>query len=201
MNWLQTNGTEPWESRLLALSKRSIEFFFPDGIAVERACELEDRVQCTTDMLSFKGYVARFLAQTVQVAPNLRDVIMPALRSSATGMAKSCNPDGTCGFRWNRGAYDGMTGAGQQMNALGALMSLMVVEPGILPPVTNLTGGTSIGNPAGGGEDAPERILKPITTADRAGAGILTTIGLIGIIGTLATMSTTFGEGGKWFKR
>jgi hypothetical protein len=41
-----------------------------------------------------------------------------------------------------------------------------------------------------------ERFMKPITTADRAGAGILTALGLIGITGTLAIMSTRFGEGG-----
>ncbi|KAK0642056.1 glycosyl hydrolase family 76-domain-containing protein [Cercophora newfieldiana] len=191
-----TNGTGPWDARLTALTKRTLEWFFPDGIAVEMACELDTHVQCTTDMLSFKGYVARFLAQTVQVAPNVHDLIMPVLRSSAAAMVQSCNPDGTCGFRWNKGQYDGLTGAGQQMNALGTLMALLVDEPKVIPPVTNSTGGTSLGDPAAGGDSSVERYFKPITTADRAGAGILTALGIIGITGTLALMSTRFGEGG-----
>lgn len=178
------------------MTKRTLEWFFPNGIAVEMACELDTHVQCTTDMLSFKGYVARFLAQTVQVAPNMHDIIMPVLRSSAAGMVKSCNPDGTCGFRWNTGQYDGNTGAGQQMNALGTLMALLVDEPKVIPPVTNATGGTSLGDPAGGGDPAVEKYFKPITTADRAGAGILTALGIMAITGTLALMSTRFGEGG-----
>lgn len=191
-----TNGKEIWDARLTAVTKRTLEWFFPQGIAIEMACELDTHVQCTTDMLSFKGYVARFLAQTVQVAPKMHDIIMPVLRSSAAGMVNSCNPDGTCGFRWNTGAYDGQTGAGQQMNALGTLMALLVDEKQVIPPVTNGTGGTSLGNPAGGGNGAVERVLKPITTADRAGAGILTVLGLLGIAGTLAFMNTRLGEGG-----
>jgi len=193
---MQTNGKEIWDARLTAVTKRTLEWFFPQGIAIEMACELDTHVQCTTDMLSFKGYVARFLAQTVQVAPKMHDIIMPVLRTSAAGMVNSCNPDGTCGFRWNTGAYDGQTGAGQQMNALGTLMALLVDEQRVIPPVTNSTGGTSLGNPAGGGNGAVERVLKPITTADRAGAGILTALGLLGIAGTLALMNTRLGEGG-----
>ncbi|KAK1758909.1 mannan endo-1,6-alpha-mannosidase [Echria macrotheca] len=192
-----TDGKEPWNSRLTALTKRTLEVFFPNGVAVEVACELESINQCTTDMLSFKGYLHRFLAQTLKVAPELKDTVMPVLKSSAEGMAKACNPDGTCGFRWNTGSYDGNTGAGQQMNALGALMSLLVLEEPVLPPVTNLTGGTSIGNAAGGGDPDVDTTFKPITGADRAGAGILTTLMLVTMVGTLVWMSTRLGEGGK----
>ena len=117
---------EPWPTHLEGLINRTIAVFFPDGVATEVARELEHVNQCTADMLSLKGYVHRFMAQTVQMAPFMHDTIMPALRWSAAGMTKGCNPDGTCGFRWNRDKYDGETGAGQQMNALGALMSLLI---------------------------------------------------------------------------
>ncbi len=177
------------------MTKRTLDHFFPDGIAVEMACELEHVNQCTTDMLSFKGYLHRFLAQTLQVAPYLRPTVLPVLKSSAAGMVKGCNPDGTCGFRWNTGTYDGNTGAGQEMNALGALLSLLIDEKEIPPPVTNATGGTSAGD-AGAGGDPEETIeLKPITGADRAGAGILTMLTLVMIVGAWGWMTSTFNEG------
>jgi len=80
------------------------------------------------------------------------------------------------------------------MNALGALTSLLVEEEVTMPPVTNATGGTSLGNAAGGGDPSVERVDKPITAADRAGAGILTMISLAGMTGSFAWMSTKFGE-------
>ncbi|KAK3353787.1 putative dfg5 protein [Lasiosphaeria hispida] len=194
-----TNASPMWEARLKGLASRTVEVFFETGAAVEVACELQTHVQCTTDMLSFKGYLHRFLAQTLQVAEPVRDIVLPSLRKSAEGMAQGCNPDGTCGFRWNTGSYDGQTGAGQQMNALGALMSLLVVEEYVPPPLTNATGGTSVGKAdAGGDPDVEQVVLKPLTTADRAGAGILTLLGLLGMGAYMAFMSANWGEGAKW---
>ncbi|KAK3323303.1 putative dfg5 protein [Cercophora scortea] len=197
-----TKGTEPrWQTAITGLTKRTLDIFFPDGIMTEASCELSTHVQCTTDMLSFKGYVHRFLSQTTQMAPFISPTIMPILKTSAAGAAKACNPDGTCGFRWNTGSYDGNTGAGQQMNALGALMSLLVeVDPvAATPPVTNSTGGTSVGNPdAGAGTGAFEPEVVPVTTAGRAGAGIITTVVLGSFVGVLGWMMTRSGEGPKW---
>ncbi|KAG6094167.1 hypothetical protein E4U14_008551 [Claviceps sp. LM454 group G7] len=58
------------------------------------------------------------------------------------------------------------------MNVLAAVSSLLIDETG--PPVTNGTGGTSKGNPNAGGKDNGERPPKPITMADKAGAGFVT---------------------------
>ena len=176
--FLKTHGAQPWGNRISGLTKRTLDVFFPDGIATEVACELESHVQCTTDMLSFKGYVHRWLAQTTQMAPFIYPTIAPVLRSSAAGMARACQADGTCGFRWNRNGYDGNPGAGQQMNALGALLALLLFEDQqfVKGPLTNQTGGTSVGNPDAGGDTSatPGSEVVPITGADRAGAGILT---------------------------
>ncbi|KAK3934738.1 putative dfg5 protein [Diplogelasinospora grovesii] len=193
-----TNGSEPWGTRLKGLTNRTLEVFFPDGIAVEVACELTNTIQCTTDMLSFKGYVHRWLAQTTQMAPFIHDTIMPVLKTSAAAAAKSCNPDGTCGFRWNTGTYDGDTGAGQEMNALGALMSLMVDLESVGGPVTNSTGGTSVGNPDAGGDPTVGNEPTAITGRDRAGAGILTTVVLLGFLATVTWMGTRANEGPAW---
>lgn len=148
-------------------------------------------------MLSFKGYLHRWMASTAQLAPFTRDTIIPVLRKSTAAAVKSCSggPSGTaCGFRWNTGAYDGLTGAGQQMNALGALTSLLVAELNIAGPVTNDTGGTSKGNYGAGGGESVFTVFAPITTADKAGASILTMIVAVSLLAAVAWMTTTVSE-------
>ncbi|KAG6094992.1 hypothetical protein E4U31_006060 [Claviceps sp. LM219 group G6] len=93
---------------------------------------------------------------------------------------------------WNLGkfvdpAVDRTTGAGEVMNVLAAVSSLLIDETG--PPVTNGTGGTSEGNPNAGGKDNGERPPKPITMADKAGAGFVTFLMLGGAVGTFVWMS------------
>lgn len=170
--------------------------FFPNGIAVELACELTSSIQCTADMLSYKCYLHRWLAQVTQVAPFIKNTILPVLKTSAEAAMKNCNADGTCGFRWTTDSYDGDTGAGQEMNALGALMSVMITLETVTPALTNTTGGTSVGNAAAGvGSTVSATNYADITTGDRAGASILTIIVVSGIVSMLAWMSTGEGEG------
>ncbi len=195
-----TNGSTVWRTRLEALTDRTLKYFFSHGAAIEPSCELADRIQCTTDMLSFKGFLHRWLAATTQIAPVVHDKIMAALKTSTAAAIKSCNVAGVCGFRWTTGSYDGLTGAGQQLNALAALSSLLVDQPWVLPPLTNGTGATSVGNPAAGldTDGVYTDGLKPVTGADRAGAGILTTLILSGLLAACTWMSTNLSEDGKW---
>ncbi|KAK3988236.1 mannan endo-1,6-alpha-mannosidase [Cladorrhinum sp. PSN332] len=191
-----------WAYHLEHLTKRTLTYFFPHGVAKEPPCELKDVNQCTADMLSYKGYVHRWLASTTQLAPFMHDTIMPVLLSSAKGMAQSClDESGVCGFRWDRGEYDGVTGAGQQMNALGALVSLLVSAEGeAKAPVTDKTGGTSKGDPnagAGTGEltEKEEEEDREITTVDKIVSWVVT--GLIVFVVGIWTlfMVTDAGEG------
>lgn len=72
-------------------------------------------------------------------------------------------------------------GVGQQLSALEAVMGAMIQE--VHAPVTNGTGGTSVGDPNAGtrGVDDPMRQkMLHITTKDRAGAGVLTALVLGG---------------------
>ncbi|KAK0718585.1 glycosyl hydrolase family 76-domain-containing protein [Lasiosphaeria miniovina] len=201
-----THGDDLWGNRLRGLTNHTLNYFFPSGIAVEAACELPNLVQCTTDMLSFKGYLHRFLAQTTQMAPFTRATILPVLRSSAQGMASACDAaSGVCGFRWNTDKPDGLVGAGQQMNALGALVGqLLVLEETSATgadkaPLTNATGGTSVGNPAAGGNPSVDPVVLPITEKDRAGAGILTALVLVSMVAALLWMSSAANEGpNRW---
>jgi mannan endo-1,6-alpha-mannosidase len=172
--------------------------FYPAGIAVEIACELETELRCTPDMLSYKGYTHRWLAVVAQIAPFTRTRILDVMRSSTAAAIRQCSGGGppgygrTCGFRWNKPAYDGTNGAGQEMNVLGALTSLLFVESS--GPFTNTSGGTSKGDYNAGGGPGIEP-PRDITQADRAGAGILTTLVLAVLTLTLGWMCTEHLEG------
>lgn len=170
--------------------------FFPNNIAYEVPCEGKDgKGTCTPDMLSFKGYIHRWLAVTSQLAPYTQQKILPILRKSTEAAIKQCTGGGTqraCGFYWSLGRYvdpnvDKTTGAGEQMNVLAAVSSLLIGTAE--PPVTNATGGTSKGNPNAGGKDNGERPAKPITMGDKVGAGFITFLMLGGSAGMFIWMS------------
>jgi mannan endo-1,6-alpha-mannosidase len=118
---------------------------------------------------------------------------MPVLKTSAVAAAAQCigGANGrTCGLSWSSGAYDGTFGVGQQMAAISAIFVNLLPLESVAPPVTNLTGGTSLGNPnAGAGSVTNPAAISPATTGDRAGAGIVTTIVLVGATGMFGWMS------------
>ncbi|KAH8893277.1 mannan endo-1,6-alpha-mannosidase, partial [Thozetella sp. PMI_491] len=184
-----TNGSEIWKDRIDNLLNATINVFFPGGIAHEIACE--DHNSCTTDMYSFKGYVARWLSTATQIAPFMADTILPVLKTSAEAAVAQCtggDNQRTCGFKWSTGVFDGSIGAGQTMNVLGAVSSLLIGQAAA--PVTNTTGGTSIGDPnAGSSSSSLNRVTSPVTGGDKAGAAIVTMILLSAAIGTFSWMS------------
>lgn len=171
------------------LLKHGMETFLPKGIAVEISCE--NAGTCTTDMLTFKGFLHRWYSTITQLAPYTAETIRPVLQTSAQAAIKQCTGGALgrqCGFKWASGVYDGKTGAGQEMAALSAVMSLLI--PAAKPPLTEKDGGTSKGNPnAGGAGDNAQKKTKPITTADKAGAGILTFLVLGSACGIFGWMS------------
>ncbi|KXJ89888.1 mannan endo-1,6-alpha-mannosidase DCW1 [Microdochium bolleyi] len=197
-----TNGGEKWKREIDGLLDRTIKSFFTNSsdptaphIAFERNCEYSSlpAEPCNNDMRTFKGYLHRWMASTMKMAPYTESIIMPVLRESARAALKTCThgPNGRlCGFYWREGAFRTTAPVGQfpdtasmgeQMNVLGALMSVMKTET-YRPPFTNTTGGTSGADyNAGlaGDEDPRNRLWKPITAADKAGAGIVTAV-LIG---------------------
>lgn len=163
---------------------RGGDIFFKNQIMTEQACEGGDN--CNFDQRSFKAYLSRWMAASTKVAPFLIDTVMPLLRSSAQAAAKTCTggADGTaCGLRWTTGAFDGSTGPGEQLAALEVIQSNLINA--VDGPLGNATGATSIGDPSAGGERSLQLVqYPPITTADRAGAGILTAVVLLGTIST-----------------
>ncbi|KUI74404.1 Mannan endo-1,6-alpha-mannosidase DCW1 [Cytospora mali] len=185
-----TGGSDVWRDRLEGLLNATINVFFPNDIAYEVACETI--MTCTTDMLSFKGYVHRWLAITTQLAPFTHNQIMQVLTVSTEAAINQCTGGSTgreCGFQWHSGTFDNSVGAGQQMNVLGAVSSLLIDS--VAAPVTNETGGTSVGNNnAGASSDNFRGSTTEPTTGDKAGASILTILILATAAGTFGWMST-----------
>lgn len=151
---------------------------------VEVACEVTQK--CDVDQWSFKAYLARWYAISAQLAPYTYDQIIPLLQASAKAAAKQCNggTDGTeCGSRWFQDTCDGNVGVGQSMSALSVIASNLIASA--KAPLSADTGGTSKGNPSAGTNEQTSNplALATITTADRAGAGIITALALVGILG------------------
>ena len=109
------------------------------------------------------------------------------LEASARAAISTCTggSDGNqCGLRWWQGSHDGSIGVGEQMSALEVVQSNLIdVAPG---PVTQNSGGTSKGDPNAGvtSHIGPDDLHKSrITTADRAGAVIMTVCIIAFVVG------------------
>ena len=171
-----------------------LDYFFPGSknVMSEVACEAGGT--CNVDQRSFKAYLSRWIAATVQIAPFTHDKLMPKLRASAQAAALQCSgPNNACGLRWVKGAdSDGSTGVGEQMAAMEVFQANLVGSA--KKRVTADHGGISKGDPYAGTEkdaDAYIGVLDdPITTADRAGAWILTILVIFVTFGGVYFMAT-----------
>lgn len=199
-----TADTDPiaeilWRKRVDGLLTGLRVFFTgaDNDIMTEVACESVHL--CDNDELSFKAYLARWMAATTKWAPWTYSTIKPLLEASATAAAVQCTGGGNgrkCGHMWanNSGQWDGTTGVGQQMAAMEVVLATMIQK--LDAPVTNSTGGTSTGNP-GVGETGVGQIntltalerLRPISKADGAGAYFLT---VLVVLSLLAGMTFVF---------
>ncbi|KAG4437982.1 hypothetical protein IFR05_006522 [Cadophora sp. M221] len=210
-----TEGSTLWGDRVSGILNRSSTIFFRDGVMIEQACENGNN--CNIDQSSFKAFFSSWLASTTILAPFTKPAISPLLASSAKAAGLQCSGGATgttCGFKWTTGAaYDGTTGVGQQMSALGVIQSAMVQIPrkaavstggsggsgassgsssgsteddSSLPsfaPVTNTTGGTSVGD-ASAGISKPGGVVQTdirTTVKDTIAASFLT----VGIVGSV----------------
>ncbi|KAJ5051804.1 uncharacterized protein L3040_001575 [Drepanopeziza brunnea f. sp. 'multigermtubi'] len=137
--------------------------------------------------------------------------ITPLLATSAKSAGLQCTGGDngtTCGTSWTTGTYDGTAGVGQEMSALGAIQSSVVAiprgaaatgpeDPGngggsgtgddspSFAPVTNSTGGSSVGDASAGAHGhggGTEKEIK-ITTKDRVAAGFVTVANAGDLIG------------------
>lgn len=169
-----------WRTRVDGLLG-GIDIFFigDDKVLSEVACESVHL--CDYDQFSFKAYLARWMAAATKWAPWTYDTVKPLLDSSARAAAQQCTGGGNgrmCGLMWvgNNGKWDGTTGVGQQMAAMEVVLATLIRN--LTAPVTDSTGGTSIGNPSAGAKDMGGYTmpldLRPIKAVDKAWAWILT---------------------------
>ncbi|EAW09093.1 glycoside hydrolase family 76 protein [Aspergillus clavatus NRRL 1] len=165
---------------------QATDAFFTGGVMFERACETVDT--CQTDQRAFKGFLARWMAATMQMAPFTADWVLPRLRASAAAAARTCTGgvDGAaCGLKWTEQRWDGSEDVGLQMSALEVMQATLIGSADA--PLTDATGGTSQGDPEGGAGPASSRakvLTREITRSDHAGAGILTVMLAAVVTGT-----------------
>lgn len=156
-------------------------------------CEAQGK--CTTDMKSFKAFLARFSAAAIPLAPRIEQNVTYFLNASAKAAVQQCSgPENACGLRWTEGGkYTGQTGLGEAMSAMEILKALLVKTAEA--PKTGSTGGTSKGNDDGGSGVAPppdpekDPRTKTIGAGDKTGGAILTILGVLGPIGALVWIS------------
>lgn len=184
---------QKWLDRTDGLLEAAADQYLKNDVITEH-CEASRT--CNIDQRTFKGYLIRWIHATSTVVPSLRKRALEIIRPSAAGAARACTGqpgDGwrgiantACGAEWTSGTFDQFWGVGEQMNAMSAVMYLLADES--RAPVTNTTGGTSGGDTNAGKEPHPWE-LGPITTGDRAGAGILATLMCAGLVGGVAWMN------------
>jgi len=141
-----TNGSQIWKTRLDGLVNQTLSVFFESNndVLSEVSCEPKT---CSTNMSTFKGLLAAWLATTTQMAPYTNKSIMEKLKSTAKVAAAQCNggASGTsCGLTWREGVTnsDGLTGLGQELSALNVVQALLIGNA--TAPATAATGsGTS----------------------------------------------------------
>lgn len=179
-----TNGSALWRDRTMGLLNATDVFFVND--TMYEPCEGGPK-GCNVDQRSFKAYLSRWMADTAALAPFTHDIIMPKLAKAAEAAIKVCSGGDTgtqCGQRWSTGAYDGSLGVGEQMSVLEVVQGNLIDEASGWVSAVQGTG-TSVGNPNAGGGDrrGPNGLVITLpTTADRAGAGILTALILAGVV-------------------
>lgn len=186
---------EKWYTRLDNLLTAYLANGFLDGAAFEPNCE--PGRTCNADMLAFKGYAHRWLSVVMQLVPKTEEKIAPMLKSSVEAAVAQCTggPTGRkCGFYWSTRKFsdpaaDKTSGACEAMNVLGAVSSMLIKDAD--PPATAANGGISQGdvNAGNGGQFHLKGEFKPITTADKAGAGIVTCLLVGSAIGLFIWMA------------
>lgn len=144
--------------------------------------------KCNRNEILFKGLTAGWIALASLIVPSIYGGVVPKLQTSSSAAADSCNGMGnnTCGVRWYTKTWDNQVALENQMSALNIFWTnlIMTSNASVYAPLTSRTGGNSTSNPSAGTKEptSPTPILKAITIADKAGAGILTALFAVAII-------------------
>lgn len=163
---------------------KGLPFFFENGVAKEQNCEdnpINTPGGCSMDQKSFKNVLIKAMAVTAKYAPWTATQLQQMIGTTAQAAAKACvcgDTKNKCPLNWigdPNANCNGDYGIGQHMCALEAIISTL--NPQVGGPITQATGGISLSDPnAGHGANDPydAYLHSPVTTGDKAGAGILT---------------------------
>ena len=189
---LQTNGTiqDQWLTAVNGLLNATFNnFFLTGGIIEDYYCEPAET--CNNNEILFKGLTSSWLALTALLVPSTFDSILAKLQKSGQAAAASCtgHNNGTCGVQWYRSTWDGWMGMEEQISATKVFIANLI-NFNKTAPVTSTTGGNSTSNPTAGEDDTDgsNQMRTTTTTADKAGAGIVTAVFLAGWIGLMTFM-------------
>lgn len=182
--------------RVNGLLESTFATFFPStyggNVLSEVACE--PIMSCDRNQLGFKGYTAMWLAHTAILVPSTAERITPKLQGSAEAIAKQCSgeSENLCGETWGKDTWDGMKGLEVQMAALGGITSNLMLLESKSPQTIDTNPDAAehhIDNNENSSKDSTK--AKPIETADRAGAWILTVMIAAGAIGAVGWLIKT----------
>lgn len=174
------------------LAKAFSEFFpakYGSNTISEILCEPQEL--CNFNEILFKGYFQSWIALVALLIPEESAQIMPKLQGSAESLAATCVGMGndTCGVRWWGGKWDGWNGMETEISAANGFSSVLLLEKGQVP-LTTFTGGNSTSDPSAGTGSVFGQIehMSPITTGDKAGAGVLTAVFVAGWVALMVWM-------------
>jgi mannan endo-1,6-alpha-mannosidase len=207
-----TNGDPQWRQRLDNYLGNTQKMFFPEQyggqIMSEYACE--SMGNCNKDQCSFKAYISRWLALTLQMAPYTAWQILPWLQGSAQAAVKQCvaGPGGdeiggpvACGRKWYASQDDVERDVGNQMRAMSIVQANLIQQ--VAAHVDYKTG-TSTGDSSAGSRasraltDTQKLATRRMTASDRFGAAIVTIIMLLATTLFLLTLLIGDLQVGKW---
>lgn len=129
-------GKQEWLDRTEGILEGSKWFFYNKGdahnIMYEGACETNESCwDSNADMTTFKGFFSQFLWRTSIMLPSLKSKIHDLLYPSIEAAVNSCTggESGTqCGDRWINSKFEGRTGLGPEMCALGLVQGLLAED-------------------------------------------------------------------------
>ncbi|KKA26139.1 hypothetical protein TD95_004884 [Thielaviopsis punctulata] len=189
-NMYNLTGNATWLTAVEGLLNKTSQLFFKDGAMYEPACEPQGT--CNNDQRSFKTYLIGWMAKTAQLVESTRETVSSLLLTTGQAAVKTCTGEPTawkglantaCGQKWYTGSYDGLNGVGEEMSALAAVMYNLYPDAHF--PYSAKIGGNSTGNVNAGGSSTNSngQVIVKITTADKAGAAILTVLVISGLLG------------------
>ncbi|KID92361.1 mannan endo-1,6-alpha-mannosidase-like protein [Metarhizium guizhouense ARSEF 977] len=128
----EQTGDDKWKQRTEKLLDEAGKYFFTgkdNNIMWEAECEPNNK--CNYDMVTFKGYLSRFMWQTSRITPSLskkiEDLLVPTVKA-AVATCTGGKSGHQCGMRWYEGGFDGTVTLGPQMCALEVVQGLLIQD-------------------------------------------------------------------------